>query len=783
MKKNKYALTFVLLLSTHVFAGINDIKDNGWDISFDEASHTLSYTQNGTKIVSGAYIEVHTGKGETLISKNYTNVTLDKIQVNDIFGKGVKYTYTYSGLEGKEELQHNIYIYENKSYLLTEAAIIANGATTSANYIAPIVSTTVTSFLPSNGQNVIYGMPHDNDNWVGYNAHPWSQSVTSCEVSAAYDVTSRLGLVVGSIEHDNWKSGITITPKGQNKMYKFTVAAGVVSAATNDVNIEHAERPSIYTHGTISGSSVRSPKYFMGLFQDWRSGLEELGDATATLEPKLPWNDGTIWAWQSWGGMAEKVNYEGVINVSDFFKQQLYPKGFHNENGVCYMVLDSFWDNLSEESLKQFVTHCKSNGQRPGIYTTPFSYWGSESDATTTRPYEGSTYTWADMIIRAGGKMRKIASLALDPTHPATIEWNRRRFDMFKRLGFEYVKLDFLNNGTLEADKYYEQNITTGMQAYNYGMNKVLEMAKGMFVDLSIAPVFPAKGHARRISCDSWGELDNSMYTLNSMELGWWLDRVYQYNDPDHLVLSKAKTDGEARIRYTCGAMTGTVLLGDNYSLAGSYQGKQEERNLALRIATNKDVNDVARIGRSFRPVEGGLAIPFSRYQYSYGVDRDFVLDTKDALYYVVFNYDKNSDYTTTVNFKRIGIDGIDVGSIKELWTGESLNYTAEGFDIKIAACDVAMYRIIKKGASITTDDSSKQNDIKISCLGKTIDVCSSSSLASLSLYSLSGTLMDKKKLSGDINRASLTAIDHGWFIIKAHLKSNVTATKKIAIK
>ena len=74
-----------------------------------------------------------------------------------------------------------------------------------------------------------------------------------------------------------------------------------------------------------------------------------------------------------------------------------------------------------------------------------------------------------------------------------------------------------------------------GMQAYTYGMDKILEMADGMFVDLSIAPVFPAKGHARRISCDSWGELDNSMYTLNSIELGWWLDRVYPYNDPDHL--------------------------------------------------------------------------------------------------------------------------------------------------------------------------------------------------------------------------------------------------------
>ena len=107
-------------------------------------------------------------------------------------------------------------------------------------------------------------------------------------------------------------------------------------------------------------------------------------------------------------------------------------------------------------------------------------------------------------MLNGNGKKRKIASYALDPTHPETKEYNRQRFAKFKDLGFEYIKLDFINNGTLEADSYYDPKITTGMQAYTYGMNYILEFAKdaGMFVDLSIAPIFPAKGHARRISCD-----------------------------------------------------------------------------------------------------------------------------------------------------------------------------------------------------------------------------------------------------------------------------------------
>ena len=677
-----------------------DIKDGAWQIKFDENAKTLTYTQNGVDLVRNAYVAVHNPAETQLLSKNYPNVKLDKKAVNDEFGAGTKYTYTYSGLQGKENIEQSIYIYPDKGYMLVDAVLVANGETTKTNYIAPIVSdNSSTTFLPAVGQNYIYRMPHDNDNWVSYNAQSWTEgrSVESCEVSVAYDVMSRKGLVVGSIEHDNWKSGVTITPSSSNSLSKITVAAGVVNELTNDINKEFPDRPSLYKHGSISGKRVSSPRFFFGFYNDWRNGLEDLGDATAALEPKLPWDGGTIFAWQSWGGMAFGVNYTGVIDVCNFFKNDLVKANFHNENGTCYMVLDSGWNLLSEKELKKFVKYCKDNGLHPGVYFTPFSYWGNEENAKKQKVTGAEQYTFADLAITANGKMRRIASIALDPTHPGTLAYNKQQFDKFKKWGFEYVKLDFINNGTLEADKFYAPGITTGVQAYNYGMNEIIKMLDGMFIDLSIAPVFPAKGHARRISCDCWGELDNSMYCLNSVEMSWWLDRVYQYNDPDHLVLSRAKTDGEARIRYTCGAMTGTVLLGDNYATVGDTIANPEaERALAMRVATNADINAVAHIGRSFRPVDGGLAYDSNRYGKAFRVDNEFVLDTDNALYYVVFNYDKDADFRKTADFSRIGIRADEVKSIKELWTGANVEMGNWGFGVSIPKCDVRMYRIEK---------------------------------------------------------------------------------------
>lgn len=765
-----------------------DINDGAWEITYNTSSKMLTYNQNGKDLLRGVYVEIHDANGQTLQSNSYPSVSLTEEAVSDAFGSGTKYTYTYSGLAGKDNIEQNIYIYPDKNYILVDAALVAASGTTKTNYIAPIVTRTTTELLPQGGENYIYDMPFDNDNWVGYSARPWNitQGNPSCEVSAMYDVISRNGLIVGSIEHDNWKSGITVTPTGQNRVRNLTVAAGVVNSRTNDVNDGvHEGRPSIYQHGSISGSKVYSPRYFFGFYDDWRTGLEELGNATATLAPKMEWNNGSIFAFNSWGGLAEHVNYEGLISVCDFYADQLVPNNFHNENGVCYIVIDSYWNYISDENLGKFVEYCKAHNLRPGVYHSPFAYWGDEQQALSQHPDGVTDYVYADMALRANGQMRKIASIALDPTHPGTLQYNKYIFDKFKRLGFEYVKVDFLNNGALEADSYYEKSVTTGMQAYTYGMKKVLEYADGLFIDLSIAPVFPAMGHARRIACDHAGGFEFTKYTLNSLNMGWWLDRVYQYNDPDYVVFKNLADDGEKRMRYTNCVISGFVILGDNLSLAGSYPGTQTERDNALKFSTNPEVNAVGRLGRSFRPVEGRLTDGEGNvYGLPYGVDREFVLDTDDAFYYVVFNYDKDADFTKTADFSRIGVDAADVKSIKELWTGQSVSFSGNGFEVSVPKGDVCLYRLDKTTSGINEITGGETDDVNITYNGGSITVKASEAVTSVQVYDMQGVLMSQVSLDGD-NTEATVGLDcaNGLYIAKATMKSGRSAVRKIMVK
>lgn len=610
-------------------------------------------------------------------------------------------------------MEQIFYFYPNHDYLLTEMAVVSPNETTSYNYLAPIVTSSRVAFLPADGDNRVYDMPFDNDDWRGYSALTWAKvgsatGNTSCEAGAFYNVKSRKGLVIGSVEHDTWKTGIYVQtdPSSKNAILQLAAFGGLCNDRTND-DLGNKGYPPLHRHGFVSGTRVKSPKIMVGFFDDWRDGLEEYGAANNLTAPKLPWTGGAILGWQSWGGMAQSLNYEGAIEVSDFFANRL--SNIKNNQGITYIILDSFWDNMNEEQLKAFVRHCKRNGQIAGIYYTPYSFWGKESELDSR--IENSDYTFNDVVLRAYGKPRRIASFALDPTHPAIQQRVQAQIKKFIAWGYEYLKLDFMNNAALEADSFYDPHITTGMQAYNAGMKFIADCIDGkMFINLSIAPVFPAQySHGRRISCDVWGDLNQSQYTLNSINQSWWLEQVYSVNDPDHVVYLDKNWTGSTytyhtnwpenynRIRTTTSLMCGTLLLGDNLSLEkGSCRGIQAARDRTIKMTRNKKLIEIARLGKMFRPVEGAMSESFSLFQ-PMAVDKYYTLDTGEVLYLVAFNFDKSNSLTEKI-FARIGVTPGFVSSIHELWNDTTVdNFNTHDFRISVPPCDVCVYRIDKK--------------------------------------------------------------------------------------
>ena len=679
-----------------------------WEIVYDKDSRTLEYINNGNSILTGVFAKAKAGNTE-LKSSDYDTPTVEQEDITDDFGAGRKYTLLYTGSSSSQpDLKQVFYIYNDKDYFLTEA-YIESANSTSSNYIAPIVTTTRSSFLPTNESNRVLTVPFDNDGFVRYGSYPLSTDSVSFEVTSIFNGSQRNGIVIGSVEHDVWKTGVRFSTSSNRYIDKLECFGGITHNLTRDINNNTKKG-----HGSISGKSLKSPKVLFGYFEDWRRGMEQYADANATIAPPRKWEKDTPFGWNSWSGMETHVNYEGVTDISDFIKNQLGPKGF--DSNAVYIGLDSWWnENFTDQQLIDFVKHCKENGQEAGIYMTPFSDWW-DGDEGANRVMEGTNgqYKYKDAYLYADGKPIKIESKALDPTHPGTKMLMKYNIDRFKSWGFKYIKLDFINNGTLEADSFYEDGITTGVQAYNHGMQYLVDLCgEEMFLALSIAPTFPTQyAHSKRISCDTWGQMSehesHTGYMLNSLSFGWWLDRVYPFNDPDHLVLHDRESrnlysEGANRARITSGVITGMYMLGDNLSLKGSYQGTQAIRDRDLQMAGNKDINAIAKTGRSFYPVEGYMANGYDRSE------NFFMLDEGNYIYLTVFNYKDNQALNGNIALSRLGISADLIKEVKELWTGSLVEITDNAVPYAVPSQDARVYRIEKEEEVATMPAITKQ--------------------------------------------------------------------------
>lgn len=583
--------------------------------------------------VENAGGEVRLADGSVLNSSDYPRHRLKITGVCDKFGKGLQATFSHTG-GGKPELRHVFWVYENRPEAFVRIEAVSSKPLAS-NYLAPVVAA---GFKLGKGEakQSLY-VPYDNDGYSRYRSNAWEEKDESYEVGAAYNDDTRSGLIVGSVDHDLWKSAVKFRKSGAVVAY-----AGASSEQTRDK----------VPHGTVTGREIRSPRMMLGSYADWRTGMEHYGDANATVQPPLPWKGEVPFGWNSWGGYKSKVTAGDARFATDFVKEKLPD---FRSGGTAYINFDSFWDNLTKEQRKAFVDHAHSLGLKAGIYYTPFTYWGEpdwKADNTSTLA--------AEIMVKGpdGKPLPKFSGgYALDPTHPFVANRIKKQLDEFIEMGFDFLKLDFMTHGAVEG-KHYDPKVQTGTAAYLKGMREMLayvdekRIGRPFFVSLSIAPLFPhGVGHSRRVSCDVFSNIGASEYLLNSTNYGWWTEgRLYRFNDPDHTVVYQAQgedpsTEIEARTRFTGSVITGGMLL-DGDALTDP---KAQERMLPL--FRNERVLALARKGVAFRPVSGDTGDK---------AGDAFIYTEPDGktAYVAAFNFDREAARTMTIPFERLGLTG-----------------------------------------------------------------------------------------------------------------------------
>lgn len=611
----------------------------------DEAtgSFTLDFEERG--LMAGYCGAYRNENGELVKTTGYGRHVLSREKTEDVLGSGERLIFRHYD-SGKETLVQEFVLYD-EGYI-TCGLWLERPKGCSINYLAPLYYEGESAPVQMEGAVRFLAAPFDNDKWAKFVDYPIEYAAMGYEFTVVHREGSKEGLVIGSLDHDNWKTGITI---GAGHFQAFS------GAATEDTRDLHG-----IAHGSISGTKVKAARIFLGSFPDYQEGFQVYGKCNAAIRPALPWEGGVIFGWNSWAALMGDLTLERYQEASDFMTtlKDTYCGG----DGRQYINFDAFWNSFSHK-MQNAVDYVEKNGQTPGSYFCPFITGKNfQQEVSGT----GGDYIYEDILLRDrnGNILPPVDGLySLDPTHPGTLQHMEYELGNIIRWGFQFVKTDFVGHGCREG-AFYNQEITTGVQAYCYGMEHFLDCLKKaprpVFVSLSIAPIFPhGYGHARRISCDAFGSLDQSAYLNNCITYLWWMNHcLYRFNDPDHIVIYKtydkhSTTLEEGRTRYHTGVICGSLMItSDDYRMP-------EARERALEVLGNEKLNRIARKGESFRPVAGA--------EGEYAADI-FIRKDEEGTVVALFNYSLSQVKTVRADVETLGFTAQEV-TWEDLWSGE----------------------------------------------------------------------------------------------------------------
>jgi hypothetical protein len=684
-------------------SGFNVSTTSGLAFSYNLSSGRWSLTSaSGTTVIRQAYAAVSVDGYGYLTSDSYTSRRKSsQAEVTDVLGHGVQ-IFVDNTMAGRPTLRQQFTFYPAESFFTVQAVVWGSG-TLASNWMGPLVVGTGSGEYVTPGgaaaDRRLWDVPFDNDEWVRYDSRTLASagdfSGTSYEVTALYENGGKNGVVIGSITHDFWKTGLYYAVDHTSAVVKSLNVWG--GAATRD---QAGSQPTYgkdgthdnfgWSHTKMRSGTLTSPRVFVGAYADWRRGMERYGWANGQIKPPLTWPGATpsLFGWMSWAAYGAKqtyMNLDNLTGVSNKLKT-LQAAGFQN-NGTAYMFIDAGY-NGDATALVQMI---HANGQKAGTYFTPCMTYSS--DPTRTYTVNGTTYTYGQIMLKDPNGQpisHKSGSWVLDPTHPATRDMVANKLNAIINQGWDEVKLDFLTDCSLEGSHF--EASASGIQAYNEIMSLIDSTVAAspnaathpLFLYSSIAPLFPGGyTHSRRISCDVQGHLNDVMgasspsyphfgsieYMLNSLSGGWWLSPyVFAFNDGDEMALNQWILNGKtypeawAKTHVVAAAISGGIFLdASDYNNATFFS----RSSAAL---TNPLVNQVAARGKSFIPVNGNLgyisstaadgwANPGSQASDRfYSPSSSATPTASDPTYIAIFNFDQSSPSTKTIALANVGL-------------------------------------------------------------------------------------------------------------------------------
>jgi len=674
-----------------------------------------------------AYVEdIHAG---LLKSSDFGQHRATITPIRDSLGRGQQIRLVHKDARRPLSLLQTIRMYEGQPFLLTDVEAQADTEKDPA-FLAETRNISPLAILPSENSRLfipgkeprILDVPFDNDDWVDVLEQKWPAapavkvSGISYELSSVYDNETKMGIVLGSVEHDFWKTGIVYrTGAAPGLVDSFKVFGGVATRDMPSLPAAYGGRDGTHDyepHGTALGKSVRSPLLYICGLRDVRMAFTGYGEMNSRLNGRLSWKGFAPVYWNSFGvegvlGYQGVMMPEGVYKVSDFIHSLDHFNGY----GKPVLSIDSYDQSIySTDVLAAIARYGENQHQQMGFYFIPFAVWTWKNSFEQGK-LSGTDYLLRDVLLRDKDhhvipyKDGDWGAYPLDVTHPAVRQLIIGQLQKAKAIHARFIKIDFLTAGALESPMRYDPSVRSGMQAYNQAMKMLKHlvdsiMGPDVFITQAISPLFPHQyAHTRFISTDvyshlrddqpgfpNWGSTEASLATGSHM---WWVQgTLWPFTNLDVSIMKSFQknpdlTEQEIKVRIYALMVMGSIL-GDGSDLRHPLAAER-----ALKFLNNEAVCKFFSNPKAFTPL---------RFSDGPSLDQQLVFHLKgDPSLLALFNFSKQQPFKADFTRQELGL-GEGEFIIRDFMTDaivSKLEKNQTSFSLGVAEKDALLIKLV----------------------------------------------------------------------------------------
>lgn len=567
--------------------------------------------------------------GHWVRSQEYPHHAVTSSTVSDDLGPAKEWTVTFSGLAEAPDLIYRLRAYPDRPF--ADLQVTVRNSTAKPIHVESIRP------VEALGKSILdLGGPAQQDRVLSDSFSEDRPNIAIHDLADAkdamhrgvgsqllYNQQSRESIFIAALSSDRFLTVLRLHVDGDTNR-PHIAAYEVDSTGTTELEMDAwgplhragAEDQVPLQLAVAPGAEISSERLLLSVGKDYHRQLETYGALVRQLH-RARVAAPTPMGWWSWTAYYFGLNQGTALTNAQWQAQHLKSLGydfFHIDEGYQYArgeysTPDATLFPRGLAGLERQVTNL---GLVPGIWTAPFEV------SERSRVYQEHP-DW--LVHNAKGQPLHIGWVTghndrlfvLDCTNPGAQQYLRATYaKLVHEWGIRYIKMDFMDDSAVEG-RYYRPN-TTALEAQRMGLDIIRQtVGNRVLLDKDGSVMLNPVGYVDfgRISQDTGHTFASSKDAASGIAARYYMDRNFFVSDPDAFTVSTQTVDDqswhggqspltldEARVSIALAAVSGGMYeIGDDLPTLGA----EPER---LALVRNRDLIDMARLGRASTPVD-----------------------------------------------------------------------------------------------------------------------------------------------------------------------------------